>query len=333
MGTSLYAAEAAPAVKLGYLVFEARRPLRWQRFCDSMLGLPRATTNGDGSTGYRLDEASQRLIVAEGKADDLAALGLECRDDASLDALLARIERVGVRADEANAADCAARRVRRLHRLIDPAGNRLELHVGPEISATPFRSSAVPGGFRTGGLGIGHAVLNSPHRMRLERFYVDVLGFGVTERLLTRAGPLTVSGTFLHCNRRHHSIALFDLPVAKRLHHFMLQANDLRDVGVAFERARRNGLPLSLGLGQHPDPDGTFSFYGSTPSGFDFELGSGGREIDPAGWQPVATDTASNWGHKPSMRLQLRMAAGLLSRRFRSRRADRLVDAAMREAG
>ena len=60
-------------------------------------------------------------------------------------------------------------------------------------------------------------------------FYVEVLGFGVTERLLTRAGPLTVRGTFLHCNRRHHSIALFDLPIAKRLHHFMLEAVDLRD--------------------------------------------------------------------------------------------------------
>ena len=66
----------SPAVKLGYLVLEVRRPLKWQRFCEAMLGLPRETANRDGSAGYRLDAASQRLIVTEGRADDLAALGL-----------------------------------------------------------------------------------------------------------------------------------------------------------------------------------------------------------------------------------------------------------------
>ena len=124
-----------------------------------------------------------------------------------------------------------------------------------------------------------------------------------------------------------------DYPWAsRRLHHFMLEANELRDVGIAFERARRSAVPLSLGLGQHPDPDGTFSFYGSTPSGFDFEIGSGGREIEPAGWQVLDTDATSNWGHKPSMRLQLRMAGGLISRKLRSRRADRPVEVPLRQA-
>lgn len=56
------------------------------------------------------------------------------------------------------------------------------------------------------------------------------------------------------------------------------------------------GVPLTLGLGQHPDPDGTFSFYGQTPSGFDFEIGAGGREIELDGWQERAADKTSAWG-------------------------------------
>ena len=193
-------------------------------------------------------------------------------------------------------------------------GNAVELHVGAEAANTSFASNEVPGGFRTGDHGMGHAVLVARDLAAMERFYVGLLGFGVTERLATKVGPINMRGTFLHCNRRHHSLALFELPLRQRLHHFMLQANDFADVGRAFERARRHKVPLSLGLGQHPDPDATFSFYGQTPSGFDFEIGAGSREIEPAGWQTMKTDVTSTWGHKPKLRLQLKMAKELAIR-------------------
>lgn len=300
-------------IRLGYLVFSVRKPQRWDAFCQTMLGLPSPALNDDGSKGYRIDQASQRLIVTEGKADDLAALGLECSGDAALDQLLLRLSRAGIDAQQADESLRRARRVSRLYRTFDPEGNAVELFTGLEQADQPFASEAFPGGFRTGDLGLGHAVLVSHRLPDMERFYVETLGFGVSERLDTRVGPMTVKGSFLHCNRRHHSLALFDMPVRKRLHHFMLQANTLADVGVAFERAKRNKVPLSLELGQHPAPDSTFSFYGATPSGFDFEIGAGGNEINPEDWQAQKTDVTSVWGHKPRLRLQLKMAAGMVT--------------------
>ena len=172
--------------------------------------------------------------------------------------------------------------MRALWSLHDPAQGLVELCLGLEQAATPFSSTAFPDGFETGALGLGHVVLVAHELPAMEAFY-SLLGFGVTERLDTRVGPVRMRGTFLHCNRRHHSLALFDMPLGKRLHHFMLQAERLADIGLAFERARRHKVPLSLDLGQHPDPDGTFSFYAATPSGFDFEIGAGTREIDPHG--------------------------------------------------
>jgi 2,3-dihydroxybiphenyl 1,2-dioxygenase len=302
-------------LKLGYLAFAVRRPARWNAFCRTMLGLPGPVTNLDGSLGYALDgEVRQRLIVEEGKADDLAAIGLDCGDDGGLDALLARLSAQGLATERAPPSLGNARRVARLHLLSDPMGNRIELHSGAEAADKPFASAEMPGGYRTGALGMGHAVLVSRDLGVMERFYVDALGFGVSERLAAKVGPIQVRGTFLHCNRRHHSLALFDLPLRKRLHHFMLQAERLADVGAAFERAQRTRVPLSLELGQHPDPDGTFSFYGRTPSGFDFEIGAGGQEIEPAGWREHTTDITSVWGHKPKLGLQLRMAKELVVR-------------------
>jgi biphenyl-2,3-diol 1,2-dioxygenase len=39
------------------------------------------------------------------------------------------------------------------------------------------------------------------------------------------------------------------------------------------------------------------SFYAHTPSGFQFEYGWGGREVDDARWQPTEYDHISEWGH------------------------------------
>jgi len=305
-----------PDLRLGYLVFEVRRPVRWAAFCEHMLGLPAPVVNSDGSMGWQLDEACQRLIVNEGQADDLAALGLECANDEVLVRLTRRLQGAGYTMTTDDEALRQARRVQRLHRCIDPCGNAVELFTRPEQAVAPFKSISFPEGFRTGELGLGHAVLVSHDIERMEAFYVDLLGFGVTERLATRVGPMDIRGVFLHCNQRHHSLALFDMPLRKRMHHFMLQAERLCDIGLAFERARRHKVPLSLELGQHPAPDATFSFYGETPSGFDFEIGAGTQTIHPEGWQTQHTDVTSTWGHKPKLRLQLKMAAGLIAQKM-----------------
>jgi 2,3-dihydroxybiphenyl 1,2-dioxygenase len=301
------------AIKLGYLVFETARERKWRAFCDHMLGLPSPCQNLDGSLGYRLDGARQRVIVAPGRRDDLHALGLECESEAVLEQWAQRAVRQGVVIEEGSSALRSARRVQRLVRFRDPAGNWLELFSAPESAGAAFESAHFPGGFETGALGIGHAALICRDVAAVERFYVEVLGFGVSERLSSRIANYDVRGVFLHCNRRHHSLAVLNLPFARQLHHFMLQARDHNAVGRAFERAARLDVPLSLSLGQHADPDGTFSFYGVTPSGFEFEIGAGGREIDPATFREVRSGTPSAWGHKPTLRLKLQTLRGVLA--------------------
>lgn len=303
-------------LQLGYLVFGVRDLPAWRAFCDRMLGLPAARENPDGSIGWTVDEAAQRLIAVRDPADDLAALGIDCGSAAGLAAAVARLQESGIAVAPGDAMLRAARCVTELWRAEDPAGNAVELFHGLQRTGVAFRSEAFPGGFRTGEAGLGHAVLVSPDLEAMEHFYVEVLGFGVTERLATKAGPITVRGVFLHCNRRHHSLALFDLPATRRLHHFMLQANAHMDVGRAFERAEALRVPLSLDLGQHPAPDGTFSFYGMTPAGFDFEIGAGSGEIEPAQWKVMRTQATSSWGHRPQWRLKWRMARALVARRF-----------------
>ena len=301
-------------LRLGYLVFGVRSMPAWTDFCTRMLGLPPPSRNDDGSVGWRLDDAAQRLVVTEDGADDLVAFGIEAASDWALDAAIGRLRAAGHEVGAADPALARARRVRRVHVTRDPAGNAVELFAAPEAAPEPFRSDAFPRGFVTGALGMGHLALAHDDLEAMEDFY-GAMGFAATERLHTKVGPLEIRGTFLHCNRRHHSLALFRLPSSKRVHHFMLQAQDHMDVGRAYERARALGVPPSLTLGQHPDPDGTFSFYAATPSGFDFEIGAGSRLIEPSGWAAERTTATSSWGHQPTWRLKLRLLRALLSRR------------------
>ena len=117
---------------------------------------------------------------------------------------------------------------------------------------------------------------------------------------------------------RHHSLALFRIPTKGRMHHVMIEANDLRDAGGAWERAQKLKVPIILTLGQHPEPDGMVSFYGMTPSGFDFEIGAAGRLIDPENFEPITIHVTSDWGHHPTVRAKWNLISAAIVGKFKS---------------
>jgi len=59
------------------------------------------------------------------------------------------------------------------------------------------------------------------------------------------------------------------------------------------------GVPLERTLGRHQN-DRMVSFYGVTPSGFNFEIGWGARQIDDRDWEVRTYRDASDWGHRPA---------------------------------
>ena len=309
-------------MSLAYLVFEVSRLPAWRDFATGILGCQPAEGSGGEAAAFRADGAAYRLLLREGRRDDLAVLGWQLGDMAALQGLETRLAAAGIATERFSPEDCLRRTVASGLRFRDPAGLVNEAVIGLTQAERPFESTVMPGGFHAGDLGFGHAVLAVGRRLaEMEAFYIDRLGLRLTERIDTRVGPIKVDGAFLHCNPRHHSLALIAVPSRKRLLHFMLQANWLRDVGMALERAKAAGIPFSLDLGQHPDPDGTVSFYAATPSGFDFEIGAGSGEIDPASHVTEVKTRTSDWGHRPSLRMQLRGAVDLLADRIGRRAA------------
>jgi 2,3-dihydroxybiphenyl 1,2-dioxygenase len=275
-------------MQLGFLAFEVSDPGAWHAFLTEVLGL---TDAGDGR--YRLDGHAYRFQITEGPADDLCALGWEL-DPADVDAALARLTAHGVPFEE---VDPTPRLATRRITFTDPAGIPVELVAGMQRADTPFASPVVRDGFVADDLGLGHLVLSTRSKEESVRFYTEVLGIRLSDHIVCEVFGYPVDISFFHVNGRHHSVA-FGGRQRKRLHHFMLEAKRMDDVGLAYDRTLRHGHRIMQTLGRHPN-DGMFSFYARTPSKFEFEFGWGGRIVDDATWSPTTYDHISEWGHHP----------------------------------
>ena len=294
----------AELATLGYIGVRSARLDDWCSFATRLLGMQQVDRAG-AVRAFRMDDRKQRLIVTGDEGEGLGFLGWEVPDAPTLDALAARLDAHGVEVQRAPRALADERHVTDLIIFEDPAGNRIEVFHGPAVADDPFRPGRPISGFRTGPLGMGHAVLNVKDTEPLLSFYRDLLGFRVSDYALT---PYKLY--FFHINGRHHSFAM--VGSGKRgLHHFMVELCSLDDVGQGYDLAQLEEGRVAYTLGRHTN-DHMTSFYTHSPSGFFVEYGWAGLVIDPATWQPHEThDGPSLWGHErlymaPEPRAQLR---------------------------
>jgi 2,3-dihydroxybiphenyl 1,2-dioxygenase len=284
---------------LGYLGLTAEDLDQWDDFATTVLGMQ--TERSDGRLLVRMDERAYRISVSPGgSAEDtgmaggLAHLGFEVCGPQELDELEAVLQRRQIATERGSDADCARRKVRQLVRCCDPAGHPLEIYWGHELATHPFRS---PAGrrFVTAGLGFGHVVLVvAPETLdTCIDFYRSALGFRDSD-------VIDIDGTevtFLHCNGRHHTVALAPGEAEYRgVNHFMAEVDEIIDVGIAADTARRLGVQKST-IGMHTN-DEMLSFYAVTPSGCEVEYGFGGRIVSDPYTQGFYT-APSIWGHAP----------------------------------
>jgi 2,3-dihydroxybiphenyl 1,2-dioxygenase len=289
----------AAIARLGYLGFEVSDLNEWERFAVEILGLAVSERRADGGLALRMDDQTQRLVLHPGPRDDLVYAGFELDHEGSLRQLVEKLAAAGFTVAAASSEVACARKAARVYQATDPNGVPVELFWGPERSTDPFRSPFVASGFVTGDEGLGHVVFGTTDPEATERFYRDLLGMRLSDRIEVEPMPgFPLRITFLHANPRHHTVAFAAAPLPKRIHHFMLEVGAMEDVGRAYDRALDAGVPIANTLGVHPN-DRMFSFYARTPSGFDVEFGWGGRKVDDATWKVGHYDRISIWGHRP----------------------------------
>ena len=275
---------------LGYVGIRSKNLDDWADYGTRFLGM-QLLDKSRGTLALRMDDRKQRLIVQSGQGEGPAFYGWEVADAAALDGLAAHLEKSGVKVARGSRALADERRVKDLIVFSDPIGNRLEAVHGAETASEPFKPGRAISGFRTGPLGMGHAVLTAERLDAVVPFYTEILNFKPTDYILK-----PFKAYFFHINARHHSLAFIDTGT-NGIHHLMFEVYYLDDVGQAYDLALRRPETIGATLGRHVN-DHVTSFYSYSPSKFLVEYGWGGRTIDTATWTPhERTEGPSLWGH------------------------------------
>ena len=229
---------------LGYVGIRAKSLEDWKSFGTQFLGMQLVERSGK-SLALRMDDRKQRVLVSEDGGEGVAFFGWEVADAGALNDFAARLERAGVEVARGARALADERRVKDLVVLSDPLGNRLEIFHGAETASDPFKPGRSISGFRTGPLGMGHAVLHVKDINDAVPFYRDVLGFRLSDYMVR-----PFNAYFFHANPRHHSIAFIETG-RSATHHLMVELYSLDDVGQCYDLALRDEGRIGVTLGRH----------------------------------------------------------------------------------
>jgi catechol 2,3-dioxygenase-like lactoylglutathione lyase family enzyme len=100
-----------------------------------------------------------------------------------------------------------------------------------------------------------HYAVRNPVPQELADFYVEALGFKVSDRVRDAAGDLTA--IFTRTDPEHHALAIFRAP-EKRFDHFSCETRDWNMLRDWADHMSECSVPLAWGVGRHGPGNDTF---------------------------------------------------------------------------
>ena len=193
----------------------------------------------------------------------LLCITLAATDRAAVDALHPRVRAAGAQSVEAPSmiGDPAGGYG---FAFLDPEGRAIRVVAGdgrhPDARSMPDRPQKIT-----------HVVLNTPRQEAAAAFWVDALGFEVSDRSLL---------TFIRCNSDHHNLA-FHPGESPTLHHIAFEMDGIDSVMRGAGRMRDAGHPIEWGLGRHGPGNNVFAYF-IGPEDFVIEYTAEIEQVDAA---------------------------------------------------
>jgi 2,3-dihydroxy-p-cumate/2,3-dihydroxybenzoate 3,4-dioxygenase len=250
--------------RLGYAALQVTDVAASAHFYTAIMGLE--LERSDGQTAWlRCSDKPYDLVLEAGDEPGLSRIGFELESRAELTKAYDHVAGVGLSprwTDETS------------FRFRNPdTGLELDYYAEQPRAATPYEPPL------TQIVRLGHVVMNVSDYPSAHRFWVDQLGFEISDHV-----PGKIA--FLRCwpNPLHHSLALLTGP-NDGLNHFNFMVTDIDDIGRAMNRMKANDVPIVFGPGRHL-PSGSIFLYMLDPDGMSTEYSFGMEEFPEVGARP-----------------------------------------------
>ena len=109
-----------------------------------------------------------------------------------------------------------------------------------------------------------HVLLYGPNIIETTKIFTDVLGFDLTERVLTPEGEMNV--TFVSCSNKAHDLAFVEYPEPNKLHHVSFMLMTWEEVLRAADLMSMHDISIDIGPTRHGITRGR-TIYFFDPSG------------------------------------------------------------------
>jgi 2,3-dihydroxy-p-cumate/2,3-dihydroxybenzoate 3,4-dioxygenase len=258
--------------KLGYVALGVTNVDKSRTFYERQVGLQPSGEGEDGVAFLRCSEDHHNLVLYRSDRPGLKRVGFEMKSEQALDTLLRRLGESGTPIVDVPAADRKALRLGRAVRVTEPfTGATFEFYVSiGQFSGQPFAPTVAKI------QRLGHIVLRVPDFDDACRYYTDVLGFRISDRI-----DGAVCFMRCHPNPYHHGVGLGKGDAAM-LHHVNFMVTEIDDIGRAISRFNKAGVPIVNGPGRHP-PSGSMFLYFLDPDGLTVEYSFGMEEFPAEG--------------------------------------------------
>src|SRR5882757_1091845 len=264
--------------------------------------LPPGSDTRPGELPFGTVDGGEQLRLVETTSRRLVELTIAADDHDDLGAVSSRLVALGLPVEQRPGAVAA----------IDPATNvRAVVAIEPRVvqsrtPATPYNgpgrleraNGRAPGVRRLSQVRprkLGHLVIGTTDLAATERFFLDGLGFKLSDRI---AGE----GVFMRCSTDHHNVLALRAPVSF-LHHTAWQVDDVDDVGRGASAMLEDHPERHVwGLGRH-HAGSNFFWYLKDPAGNFTEYYSDmDCIVNDQLWTPETLEGARglfNWGPPP----------------------------------
>ena len=225
----------------------------------------------DGDGWFATRDAGRQLRIVPAPTRRLIDLHVGVDDSDDLARAAGNLERMGIGVERGPGWISAVDKATGTRAYLEIAGRFEQDEVPPTPYNGPGRyersNDRAPGVQRTDRVmprKLGHAVLGSTDYEATQAFFINGLGFKVSDHIKG-------AGTFIRCSTDHHNVLVLGAPVSF-LHHTSWQVDDVDDVGRGASSMLEDHPERHIwGLGRHyggsnffwylKDPAGNFSEY------------------------------------------------------------------------